>query len=76
MLVRKLHDSWNPIEYPNLLVGDVCEITYPDELIRQGLVEKVIGSNVVTEVVVEDKVEDKVAEPIEEPKKRAKKVTK
>lgn len=72
MLVRKLHDSWNPIEYPNLLVGDVCEITYPDELIRQGLVEKVIGSNVVTEV----KVEEPKEEPIEEPKKSAKKVTK
>ena len=72
MLVRKLHESWNPIEYPNLLVGDVCEITYPDELIRQGLVEKVAGSNVVTEV----KVEEPEEEPIEEPKKSAKKVTK
>ena len=72
MLVRKLDDSWNPVEYPNLAVGDVCEITYPDVLIRQGLVEKVIGSNVVTEV----KVEEPKEEPIEEPKKSAKKVTK
>jgi hypothetical protein len=40
MLVEKVDPTWFPAERPRLQVGEVIDITVPDQLIKEGKVKE------------------------------------
>lgn len=44
--VRKIDPTWQPSEHPGLKVGDVCIITDPNVLVKEGYVEVISNEDV------------------------------
>lgn len=72
MKVVKLKPEWKPVEYPGIEVGDAVDITNPQTLIDQGMVEEFK----VVEKKKEEPKEVKKVEEVKEIKKEVKKSAK